>query len=794
MDRAWRWFAAGFAIAMCVVAGVHIRWGLAPVDTKSFYWLGYICPLIFYLAFAFGYLRVRGSKAASHRWLNLLLLISVAQSLELWSPEWESGALPRVAFWLFLAAALVVGFRRLNIADDPSPSPAWFHRLRTVPIVVLVVGAVLVVSSLFLQVTFTNHHGGNGPPPPTGWRLLLRQVRWVTAEIGLTRDIDDRATGIPSVVFDVTGYVLYAVAIVAALATLVCLVRARFGSARLRSSRILPAIAAATMFSALWSVSDIYWGWQLTLDRVRWAAWLGFTCWTATLGFGLAAVLGIVRAPSYAKNLGNLLLLQVPLALFNFFMVPDYIHDSLAPGWNILPLAGLGLLLLGLQMQSWACASLLMGRSGAGAPNEDWSESQVGADGNDLAFRATPVSGETHSSTIQFRSSKSTASCRRRRRMRSFIISLALMITPGGLPGSAHPEDARQTYRVFSVVSASDLEQTLNRFGAEGYRVASLSPSSGGDVAVVMEAAAAGAKTYQYRVPFGGHRHVQIGHNDPPLLDSINEAGDQGFRFVPGSIVFDHGVSSAVVLERELGTTAQYQYLIFAPLAISEGRFEQSTMEGEQAGFHVVFHGIAGTAIITLMEKQNGTSATTGSTGSNRFVRCSAKDLAKRYQEEVARGYVPLRGSLLVNQFAPDGVIYFWLQKASSSGLRVISDATDSKRDVSERIARLDAFLRELNRAAGEGYRLSAPPMLTLHAEGQIHRKVVATFNAVMQPGSEDAKVTYRLVNGDTLPELAERINEAAKEGFRVIPGTMAGNDGVFMEKIDKALSAGAGR
>jgi hypothetical protein len=149
---------------------------------------------------------------------------------------------------------------------------------------------------------------------------------------------------------------------------------------------------------------------------------------------------------------------------------------------------------------------------------------------------------------------------------------------------------------------------------------------------------------------------------------------------------------------------------------------------------------------------------------------------------------------VLVNQFAPEGVIYFWLQKASSPRLRVVSDATDSKREVSERIARLEAFIRELNAAAGEGYRLSAPPMLTLHPEGQIHRKIVATFNAVMQPGSEDSKAAYRLVNADTLPELAERINAAAKEGFHVIPGTMAGNDGVFMEKTDSAPSAGAGR
>jgi hypothetical protein len=122
---------------------------------------------------------------------------------------------------------------------------------------------------------------------------------------------------------------------------------------------------AATMLSALWAVSDIYWGWQFDLDRVRWAAWLGFACWVATLGFGLAVVIQIARAQRADKMLRNLMLFQVPLALFNFFMVPEYIHYSLGGGIFPVPLAGLGLLLLGLQMQSWAYGALLLGRETA---------------------------------------------------------------------------------------------------------------------------------------------------------------------------------------------------------------------------------------------------------------------------------------------------------------------------------------------------------------------------------------------------------------------------------------------
>jgi hypothetical protein len=377
MERAWHWFAAAFAIVMCVVAGVQISIG-GGVFVDSFRWrlFLYIIPSIFYLALAFGYLRVRDNAAAAGRWLTVLLLMALMQSLLLWSRGWESGILARATLWFFLATVLLAGFRGLAFANSVSPPPAWFRRLQVVPTVLLGLGAALVVSSFFLQVTLTRD-GRAGDPLPAGWRLLLRQVRWVTAAIGLTRDMDDLTTGIPSVAFDVVGYVLYAVAILAALGTLAWLVRARFGSTRMRSSLLLPAMGAVTMFSALWAVSDIYWGWQFNLDRVRWAAWLGFACWIATLGFGLLVVLQIARSPGGSRNFCNLMLFQVPLALFNLFMVPEYIHFSLGGGIFPVPLAGLGLLLLGLQMQSWAYAALLMGRetafrSGAGARNEEW--------------------------------------------------------------------------------------------------------------------------------------------------------------------------------------------------------------------------------------------------------------------------------------------------------------------------------------------------------------------------------------------------------------------------------------
>jgi hypothetical protein len=114
MERAWRWFAAAFAIVMCVVAGVQVYLGGgAFVDSFSWHLFLYVIPSIFYLAFAFGYLRVRDNTGNAGRWLTLLLLIALMQSLVLWSRGWESVILARATLWFFLATVLLVGFRGL---------------------------------------------------------------------------------------------------------------------------------------------------------------------------------------------------------------------------------------------------------------------------------------------------------------------------------------------------------------------------------------------------------------------------------------------------------------------------------------------------------------------------------------------------------------------------------------------------------------------------------------------------------------------------------------------------------
>jgi hypothetical protein len=766
MERAWRWFAAAFAIVMCVVAGLQTSIGNGVfADSLNWRLFFYIIPSIFYLAFAFGYLRVRDSATEAGRWLTLLLLIALMQSLVLWSRGWESGIVPRATLWFFLVTVLLVGFRGLAIAHGSPPSPAWFRRLRTVPMVLLSVGASLVVSSLFLQVTLTRN-GSGGSPLPTGGRLLLRQVRWVTAEIGLTQDIDDLATGIPSVAFDVAGAVLYAVAVLAALATLVRLVRARFASTRLRSSRVLPVTGAATMLCALWAVSDIYWGWQFSLDRMRWAAWLGFACWTATLGFGLTAVLRIARASGGSKNLHNLMLFQVPLALFNFFMVPEYIYYSLGGGIFPVPLAGLGLLLLGLQMQSWGYAALLLGREAA--PHHLTGQNR--AIGHRGAIKAYLLAGVL------------------------FVLSSVLAIkAQEGFPSPASQSSDTPHYHLFSVVSLDSAIEKLNQYGAMGYRFLDQTVAEGGAYTVIMEKSSPG--TYQYLYASGTLHKSKF-------EESLNANGARGFRYIQGSMgsagpsvggllsssIFSYPVCVGL-MERVVGADDSYEYKTFSPITLGSLAKDLSNAAG--AGFQPVEAGdpsLGRGNHFAIVERSSRKSPQSGSVASDyRFIGISQlKDRERKIAEHVAGGFRILFTGYGHSGLHSEQSAFFALLEKSKPETEIEGPPVGREYKFLDSLQEgiedknLAAFVQQLNGAAASGYRpLGTPISTTFHTDRWL--KPHFKFSAVLE--RSDRRLEYRFATADDTTGLSRLLAELWKEGFRVARSGLLTNQSAIVER-----------
>jgi hypothetical protein len=86
---------------------------------------------------------------------------------------------------------------------------------------------------------------------------------------------------------------------------------------------------------------------------------------------------------------------------------------------------------------------------------------------------------------------------------------------------------------------------------------------------------------------------------------------------------------------------------------------------------------------------------------------------------------------------------------------------------------------------------MAALPVQSAEIEGPLHSKLVWTLNVGMWPESGPKRTTYRYIERNTLPDLSDSINAAAKEGFRVVPGSLSAFNSVYMEKSESTTSGG---
>ncbi|HEV2280120.1 MAG TPA: hypothetical protein VGS02_18215 [Acidobacteriaceae bacterium] len=372
------------------------------------------------------------------------------------------------------------------------------------------------------------------------------------------------------------------------------------------------------------------------------------------------------------------------------------------------------------------------------------------------------------------------------RRLSSAVLALALA---AGLQAPAQVPVQQLPYRGFSIVNQSDLEPALNRYAVTGYRLVAIASAPNGSVIAVMEKLPPESPLREYRVIFGGWAHLRGLHNEMPAEEQMNQAGAQGFRFFPGSILFSRGAAAAIIMERDPDPAARYAYRIFSPQLATSHRFEQDALRGVSDGFSVVFHGAAGRGPSTLMEKRTDSPGTPAQPSpSNRFLTITARDIAKRLQAQVDDGYVPLKNSTWVDFNSYQNS--FWFQKSQSLDLRLVRHEVQfsPKRQVTADFA--EEFTRKLNEAAAEGYRIAAPPIRIDYIKPAVLVHWIAHFSAVMQRNPGAAPVTYRYLAPMALPDLVSELNDAAAAGFSVVPGSLGRDGSIFVER-PQLLSAG---
>ena len=210
----------------------------------------------------------------------------------------------------------------------------------------LLIGAAMVLSSVFFRVA----NLGVG----TGWDVILREGSWVTAGFNVGSGLFGPTIGWLQPFYAYAGYFVYFVTVASTIAMLTLLAINRFSSGCFRNSIFGLSLSVIINLCGISMLNDIFWGWHFDLSNIPWAALTATVLWLAMPIFGIWLLAPVIWGKRESWRLKSFLVVQVPIASFNFLMLPAYF------GRQNLDVPGLGILIVGLQLESWACLGLLI--------------------------------------------------------------------------------------------------------------------------------------------------------------------------------------------------------------------------------------------------------------------------------------------------------------------------------------------------------------------------------------------------------------------------------------------------
>lgn len=300
-----------------------------------------------YLVLALGYIFSRKiTREPSLPWLAAALVFI----LTLWSETFFKNGSPTpddlknipqyTGPWIvFIAVSISLYFALRKGKGTANPASS-----RMFLVALWAVGAVFVALSLVLDIT----------DDATGWQVVLRRAPWITQYHNVATSDSDPSIEWLQPIYGNAGYIVYLLALVLTLAVALWLVVALARLKGWQSSRALASSAALFTFLVFWLYTDIFWGWHSLVPESRWSALLCTALWLAAPLFVLAYLAPVSLRQGETARLRTLLVLQLPVAAFNYATLPTYF--SSASGGPSFP--GLGTLMMGLQLQSWACIAL----------------------------------------------------------------------------------------------------------------------------------------------------------------------------------------------------------------------------------------------------------------------------------------------------------------------------------------------------------------------------------------------------------------------------------------------------
>jgi hypothetical protein len=155
-----------------------------------------------------------------------------------------------------------------------------------------------------------------------------------------------------------------------------------------------------------------------------------------------------------------------------------------------------------------------------------------------------------------------------------YVAAVLLAVTWSG-----QAQDPELRYVLLATSKTSTMQKELDEAAGKGFRVVVGSPTSGSEMAILMERVAQPPDTYKYR--------LLATTRTGTMQKELNEAAQEGYRLLVRTMIAKSqmvgGVEVVVLLERSPKQEKRYEYKLLATNKTST--LQKEVMEAESQGF-----------------------------------------------------------------------------------------------------------------------------------------------------------------------------------------------------------------
>ncbi len=180
------------------------------------------------------------------------------------------------------------------------------------------------------------------------------------------------------------------------------------------------------------------------------------------------------------------------------------------------------------------------------------------------------------------------------RRLKLIVGASLLALTSLPLIGATVPEqDLSERFLLLATTRTGTMQRELDEAAAAGYRILTGSPTSGTEMAVILEKVVTPPNTYQYILLATSRTGT--------MQRELDEAASEGFRLLPATMM-SSGSEIVMIMEKSPNSSRGYQYMLLATRMTSTLQAEMA--QAVENGYEVVGMVSRGEQIL-ILERSN---------------------------------------------------------------------------------------------------------------------------------------------------------------------------------------------